>query len=276
MKRRRMTRSTRIALVTLALGFLVEGATEAYQFFANGYLSRAWAGLYYIGIGTTVVGFYLIYRGRSEWTESHRRLVTHGHRALWVALALFCGSAAVLAITALALRVPDRAPLWAEVLVGGGVALSFGNFFLGLLLIVYRLAGRIGRYLGIAAYGWALGVAVLTGWIVAQQFLSLLTEFFTDPLALFASFAPLAFAMAPLFVTYFLLAVVYWDAYRHLRHPGGAEVPPLPALGRSPVQEWTPQGDERHREAGGGASTPGQSTREATPSGASAAPGSRP
>jgi hypothetical protein len=212
-----MTRSTRLALATFALGFVVEAGTEAYQFFAHGYRTQAWPGFYYVGLGTTVAGFYLIYRGRGEWTDSHRRLVKHGHRAAWAALALFAVATVLIVVAGLAFGTHSGAPLWLEALVGGAVAVAFGNFFLGLLLIVYRLVGPLGRALALAAFVWSLGVALLTGWIVGQEYVSLLQQFVSDPLTLVASFAPLAFAMAPLFVTYFLLTGAYLDALHRIR-----------------------------------------------------------
>ncbi len=211
-----MTKRTRLALATFAIGFVVEGATEAYQFFSHGYLAQAWPGFYYVGLGTTAAGFYLIYRGRSEWTDAHRRLLRHGHRAAWAALALFAAATLTIVVAGLTFQSSQGVPLWLEALVGGAVSVALGNFFLGLLLVVYRLVGPVGRALGVTAFAWSLGVALLTGWIVGQQFLSLLQQFLTDPLRLVASFAPLAFAMAPLFVAYFLLTATYWDAFHQM------------------------------------------------------------
>lgn len=216
-----MPEQTRLGLVTFAIGFVVEGATETFQFFANGYTATSWAGFYYFGLATTIAGFYLIYRGRTEWTDEHRRLVRHGHRAAGFSLAFFAAGTLAIAVVGGVSGTAAGAPFWIEALVGGAVAFAIGNFFLGLLLVVYRIVGPIGRSLGIGAFAWSLGIAGLTGWMVGQKFLTLLGEFVTNPLNLVAGFAPLAFTMAPLFVTYFLLTAAYWDAYRNLASPAG-------------------------------------------------------
>ncbi len=213
-----MTLSIRLALLAFLVGFAVEGATEAYQLLAAGYLHQGWIGFYYLGLATTGAGFYLIYRGRHEWTELHRRSVRHSHRFLWAAVALFAG--ATVAIAGLGTLIGGTAtvgpPLWVGWVAGGLVTLALGNFFLSLVLVVYRLVGRWGRTLAVAAFAWALGVAVLTGSIVSDGFLTLFHEFLTNPLGLVVSFAPLAFVMAPLFVAYFLFVGAYADAYRHV------------------------------------------------------------
>lgn len=214
-----MTLSLRIALLTFAFGFVVEGATEAYQFLENGYQGRAWVGFYYIGLIATGVGFYLIYRGRHELTALHLRNVLRGRRLLAIAVGMFALATLAVAVlgTLLGGSGQPNPPVVLAALVGGAVALSFANFFLSLVLIVRHLVARWAEVVAWIAFGWSLGVAVLAGLVVGNGFPTLLQQFFTNPLELVISFAPLAFVMAPLFVTYLLLAVVYWDADRHVR-----------------------------------------------------------
>ncbi len=219
---RRMTRSIRLALTTFIGGFLIEAATELYQLVTYGV---GWSGsgiLTYAGLAATLLGFYLMYRGRHEWTEEHHRNVRRGHRSLWAAVGMFL--VAVVAIGVLATEVGPGldtnafAPLvW---IVGGLVALAFGNFFFGLLTLVAKLVRRFGQILTWVAFGWSMGVAVLTGYVIGGQFPELLSEFLRNPLLLFASFAPLAYVMAPLFVSYLLFAGAYADALMRLRAHG--------------------------------------------------------
>ncbi len=215
-----MTTTTRWALRTFALGFLIEAATEAYQFVSTeGSQQAAWVGFYYVGLVTTGIGFYLIYLGRHEWTDLHRHRVRRGHQALAVALAMFASAALGLWLIA-GVTGPTNTggvPGWAVALVGGLVALSLGNFFLGLVLIVLELIGPWGRALAWAGFAWALGVACLTGFVVGGQIRSLLDEFFSNPLGLVVGFAPLAFVLSPLFITYGIFAGVYFEAERRLR-----------------------------------------------------------
>jgi hypothetical protein len=226
-----MTLSIRLALLTFAIGFLAEGVTEAYQFFTAGYLGRAWVGLYYIGLVASGVGFYLIYQGRHELTELHLRNVLRGRRFLLTAVGMFLAATVAIAILALVLGGSGQAapPVALAAIVGGIVALSFANFFLSLVLIVRHLVSRWAEVAAWVAFAWSLGVAVLTGLVVGDEFPTLLQQFFSNPLELIVSFAPLAFVMAPLFVTYLLLAGVYWDADRHVRllRPGHAPSDPV-------------------------------------------------
>ncbi|MGC2288801.1 MAG: hypothetical protein WA688_02965 [Thermoplasmata archaeon] len=212
-----MTRAIRIALETFIFGFLVEGGTEAFQVTSFGH--SIWIGFYYIGLATTGLGFYLMHRGRHEWTEPHHRNVRRGHMLLWTALAMFIGAAAIIAIVGSLEGGPGHGgpPAVLVWIVGGLVALAFGNFFLSLVVLVARLVGPVGRAVSWVAFGWSLGVAVLTGYMIGNDFLSLLHQFFTNPLGLFVSFAPLAFVIAPLFVAYFLFAAAYLDALLRLR-----------------------------------------------------------
>jgi hypothetical protein len=232
-----MTRTIRIALATFVVGFLVEAGAEIYQFLSYGLDTPGWIGFYYVGLVTTGLGFYLMYRGRHEWTELHHRNVHRGHRLLRAAVAIFVGAVIAIAVLGFVEGGPGAAgpsPVLAW-FVGGLVALSFGNFFLSLAMLVDRLAGRLGRPIAWAAFGWSLGVAVLTGYLVGNEFPSLLHQFFTNPLGLIVAFAPLAFVIAPLFVTYLLFAAAYTEAYLRLRPRGGGATAPLRPPPESPV-----------------------------------------
>lgn len=214
-----MTRTIRLALGTFVAGFLIEAGTEVYQLISYGIREPAWIGLYYMGLAATGLGFYLMYRGRHEWTDLHRRNVRRGHRLLGAAVGIFVGAVAVIALLGTwrggpSGPTPAAALGW---LVGGLVALSFGNFFLSLATLIDRIAGKLGRILAWSAFAWSLGVAVLTGYLVGGEFLTLLDEFFTNPLGLVVSFAPLAFVIAPLFVSYLLFAAAYAEALHRLR-----------------------------------------------------------
>jgi hypothetical protein len=107
------------------------------------------------------------------------------------------------------------APIWVAAPVAGLIVLALGVFFYGLRDRVMPLQSRSGWAFGWVAFAWSLGVAELTGLLVGERILTLLTEFVSNWLALVNSFAPIAYAMAPLFVSYFLLLGAYWDGYRH-------------------------------------------------------------
>jgi hypothetical protein len=222
-------RATEVALATFILGFVIEASTGLFQLLSYGSSRPAWIGLYYAGLVATAVGFYFLYRGRHEWTEHHRKRVVRGHQLLWTAALIFAAAFGVIAAVSAfsgAGGPGAPSPVVAGV-VGGLVALAMGNFFLGLATLVDRLCGRFGRILAWAGFAWSLGVAVLTGLMVGNQLPSLLHEFLSSPATLIASFAPLAFVMAPLFVAYSLFAVAYADAYLGVRRTK-APPPPIP------------------------------------------------
>lgn len=239
-----MTRTIRLALATFAVGFLVEAGTELYQFLSYGIRLHTWIGLYYVGLLTTGLGFYLMYRGRHEWTDAHRRRVIRGHQHLATAVAIFVGALIAIAVLSQfsSFRSGGASASPFAWVVGGLVAVSFANFFLGLTTLVARLVGRWGRLCAWAGFAWSLGVAVLTGAIVGGEFPTLLDQFFSDPLALIVSFAPLAFVIAPLFVSYLLFAAAYLDAWRALRRTpaGPPKEPVLPSSDR-PVAGTSPR-----------------------------------
>lgn len=222
-----MTRRIRTALATFVVGFLVEGGAEAYQLVSFG--QAVWVGFYYVGLVTTGIGFYLMYRGRHEWTDAHKRSVRRGHRFLGAALGMFVGAIISIAILGEFLGTPGRGAPPPELVwvVGGLVALSLGNFFLSLVVLVERLVGPVGRALSWAGFAWSLGVSVFAGYLVGNGFLTLLRTFITDPVRLVVSFAPLAFALSPLVVAYLLFAAAYVEALRRLpAKTGGIDLGP--------------------------------------------------
>jgi hypothetical protein len=121
---------------------------------------------------------------------------------------------------------PNDPPFWVVWTVGGLVVLGFGNFFLGLRNLVRRFETRFGNVLGWSAFAWSLGVSVITGNLVGNQIVVFLHEFFTNWVALIVTFAPVANSMAPLFVTYFLLAGAYAAARRQFEPRGPGFRPP--------------------------------------------------
>jgi hypothetical protein len=230
-----MPPSIRIALVPFMLGFLLEGATEVYQLATLGASGPLASVLYYIGIATTLLGFFYFYRGQQQWKGLHRTAIEHGHRHLLIALSLFGGGTVAVAVLSLVEHATGGSGVLLALgwLAGGLFALALGNFFLSLITIVRELLGRLARLVSWAAFGWSLGVAVLAGWVISVHFVEILRVFFTDPLGLVGTFAPLALALSPLFVTYFLLTAVYWEAYRKPL-PQEAEGPEAPGPAQRP------------------------------------------
>jgi hypothetical protein len=217
--------SSRHSLSLLIAGFLVEGGTEVYQFIERGNLSQGWIE-YYASLGTTILGFYLMFLGLREWTASHQRAarVPHppsGPGRPWSALALWAAGTVTTAALDLAFPNlgPDAAPAWIAWPVGGLVVLGFGDFFLKLRSIARTIGPRLGDALGSIAFLWSLGVATLAGLLVGERVVALLTEFVTDWGRLVVSLAPVVIAISPLAVTYGLLSVAFLLARNNSPRP---------------------------------------------------------
>ncbi|MDE1880657.1 MAG: hypothetical protein KGI89_08930 [Euryarchaeota archaeon] len=225
-----LTETIRLALATFLIGFTIEGATEIYQFVSYDVNQPGWVGFTYLGLATTIFGFYVMYRGRHEWTDLHRKNIHRGHKFLWTAAAIF--GVAVLGIAVLgsvhgAAAASSTPPVVAWT-IGGLIALAIANFFLGLAVLVDHLVGRSGKVLAWSGFGWSLGVAILAGAMIGAQFTTLFVAFFTAPIRLFTDFGPLTYFLSPLFVSYGLLAVAYFEALRRLPRVAGLgrSVPP--------------------------------------------------
>jgi hypothetical protein len=74
--------SARHGLAVAILGFVVEGGTEAYQFLERASLSQGWLE-YYSTLGTTLLGFYLMFLGFREWHKFYPKPVRR-HRIPWL------------------------------------------------------------------------------------------------------------------------------------------------------------------------------------------------
>jgi hypothetical protein len=212
------------ALAVLAGGFVVEGGTEVYQFLSRGSLGTGSAAIYYLTLVTTVLGFYLMFRGLHEWSLFHPRARNRPPRAVgatgapsparpvpWRGLALFGGGAIATAILNVILGGLGRggSPFVIAWLVGGIVVLAFGSFFLSLERTLRPFADRWGAGMTVVAAVWALGTSVVAGLVIGERSLGLLADFFTNWTALVELIAPIVVAMSPLFVAYGLLTIAY-------------------------------------------------------------------
>jgi len=211
-----MAENIRLAIISLAVGFSIEAAAGILQITSYGSAYRRWIGLYYVGLVTTGLGLFLLYRGWYRWTELHPGNALRRGWFLRAVLAILVGAVAAIAVLSTLQGQSSGTPLAVAWLVGGLISFALGTFFLSLVLSVDRLVGRFGRLLAAAGFGWSLGVAVLTGLVVGGQFGSLLRELLTDPLGLIVSSRPLASVIALLFVSYLLFAGAFAEACRRL------------------------------------------------------------
>lgn len=173
---------------------------------------------YFLSIGTTLVGFYFLWRGLYEWNRLTPRPVrVRRQGAPWVGLSMLIAGFAAAALLDVALGSVGNSdvppPLaW---LVVGTMVLAIGSFFLTLRKMVAPLQGPAARGLGWAAFVWALGVSVVSGLSLGHVIGELFVDFFTNWSALILNLGPFIFAVSPLFVAFGSLSVGYAVAYAH-------------------------------------------------------------
>jgi len=210
-------RSERHAIRALEVGFVLEAATEVYQWLTSTRPVGASSIGYYLGLGATLLGFYFLWRGLHEWNRLSPARTRGGPRRLpWESLALLLGGTGAVAALNVALRNvgagDSPAPL--DWLVGGAMVLAVGSFFLNLRRMVARRQTTVGQGIGWAAFVWSLGISAVSGLVLGQAIVGLFVDFFTSWPALFLALAPFIVAISPLFVAFALIALAFADAYR--------------------------------------------------------------
>ncbi len=202
-----------------------------YQFLTRANLTLG-AFEYYTTLATTILGFYLMFLGLREWHAfypkvARTRSVPPKRRWPWVGLTYWTGGTAMTAVLSIALGGGGTGadPFWIVWPVGGVVVLVFGSFFFGLRKEAQLLGSSWRNALGSAAFACSLGVATVSGLVIGDQALLLLTEFVTNWVALVVTVGPLLVAMSPMFVTYSLMIGCFWPVlHQQIR---GVPEPPL-------------------------------------------------
>ena len=204
-------RSEHSAISALIVGFLLEAATEAYQFVGN----VGWIGsnpvAYGASLAATMVGFYFFWRGFYEWNRVRPR----GDRATavprLVPIGMLVGGIGATAMLNVGLGTVGNggtpAPLaW---LVGGAFVWAVGSFFLTLERRIDPFVGPVARGLAFCAWAWSLGISVVAGLVLGQEIVGLFVYFFTNWSELILALAPFVFVVSPLYVAFALIAAVY-------------------------------------------------------------------
>ncbi|MCI4363039.1 MAG: hypothetical protein L3K13_01860 [Thermoplasmata archaeon] len=199
------------SLRLFAIGFLIEAATEAYQLVGLTRSTKGVPALYYASLATTILGFYVMYLGSRRWLRYLQgrpagQRVVRAPRLLRLACAF---AASLLGFFLLGKGSGGSSPLWFGVLVGGVTVVAFADFFSGLYRVAAPAAGPRLRALLLLAVGWSVVVAVYAGVLLGASSVALLHELVTNLPALLTTFAPVAFAMAGLVLTYVILAGVF-------------------------------------------------------------------
>jgi hypothetical protein len=248
-----LTATTRLALLVLTIGFLVEGVGEVLEFTQKTFALQHGDIIYlfYAGPASTAIGFLCAFIGRHEWSELHRRHVLHAHRVLAIAVVMLIavvGSVFVIALDFPTAIVPVALP-WT---LGIIAAVGLGSSFVSYLLIAYHLTSPRGKALLGGALAWAALFSAVTGYELATHFSVIITDLHQNPLAISEALNDLTFYATLLFISYFLLTLAYHDAYRQLQkgvlpkghvpavRPPPKSAPPAPSARPPPAPPSTP------------------------------------
>lgn len=222
-----MTTNLRVSLTVLSLGFGIEGAGELYSFLSRGTYRPGLSLLFVLPVIVTLVGLLFVWVGQHEWNELHRTRVRAAHRTF--ALSLLGAVVAGAVVAALLFEPSLGVPMWARVAFGAAAGSLVLGTFVTYSLLVFHLVARPSKAALLAAVVWALVVAGLVGGTLAAVLPSILSAASQRSFAAPSFLGPVGALSSYLFVSYFLLLVVYVDAHRTVAK--GVTQPVAPAPG---------------------------------------------
>jgi hypothetical protein len=204
--------SERSALVSFLAGFILEAASELYQFVGHGVTPGVAAAAYFAGLASTLLGFYFFWRGGFEWSRlQHAGAKAFPRRPARVSITLAVFGIVSVAAWNFATQTVGAgdtpSPLaW---LVGGVFVWAVAAFFLSLRDRLRPFHGTALAVPGWIALAWAFGIATASGLLLGQEIFGLFVDFFTNWTQLFDALGPFVAAVSPLFVAFALISVVY-------------------------------------------------------------------
>jgi len=204
--------SERSALVCFLVGFVLEAASELYQFAGHEDAPGVAAVAYFAGLASAVLGFYFFWRGGFEWSRlPHAPEKTSPRRPVRVLVGLAVAGIVSVAVWNVATETVGAGgtPFPLAWLVGGIFVWAVAIFFLSLRDRLRPFHGAGLSLPGWVALAWAFGVATVSGLLLGQTIVGLFTDFFTNWTALFEALGPFVGAVSPLFVAFALISVVY-------------------------------------------------------------------
>jgi len=204
--------SERSALVSFLLGFVLEAASELYQFSGHGATWGADPAAYVAGLASALLGFYFFWRGGFEWSRvSHAAAKSRPRRSALVSIPLAAAGIASVALWNIKIGTVGAGgtPFPLAWLVGGVFLWAVAAFFLSLRDRLRPFHGTGLSVPGWLAVAWAFAIATSSGLLLGQAIVGLFVDFFTNWTALFDALGPFIGAVSPLFVAFGLIASVY-------------------------------------------------------------------
>lgn len=225
-----MSRNLRISLTILTIGFGIEGGAELYWLLTQGAFLPGSSFLFIFPAIMTGLGLLFILIGRAEWDDRHRTKV---HQANMIfGLSLLAGVIATVELSFLAYYPSLGTPLWAGVLFGTALGAFVLGTFITYAQLVFDLVSRPSKAALIAAIVWALLISIFIGLALAAALPAILNFVGTRTLSVGSLVEPINYLASFLFVSYFILLIVYLDAHVTVargrpKGPVAQIVPPL-------------------------------------------------
>lgn len=206
-----MTTNLRISLTILSLGFVIEGAGEAYSLLSSGAFLPGTSLVFLASTVVTLLGLLFLFLGRHEWNEIHRSRAARTNQIFGASLA--GGVIAAIEVGMLAYYPSIGTPLWAEVLFGAALASLILGTFVTYAYLVFHLVRTPSRIVLVASSLWALAVSAYIGRVLAGDLPTILAAIAARSLTVEGLLSPIDYLASYLFISYFLLFAAYLDAH---------------------------------------------------------------
>jgi len=219
----------RLTLAILTIGFVIEGAIEAYTYLSRSYRLPYAALIFILGPFVTLAGIFVLWMGRHQWNSLLSRRFRHAHRTFGLSLVALVVAAALLVWYSYGSAAPVS--WWVSWGFGGALMASLFLTFATYVLLALHLTARVGKALLLLALSWAAVVSFWIGQALAQDFGSMIQDLQTRTLADGSLNASVAGFGSYFALTYVLLTIAYVDAFRRVpavspKSPSASVAPP--------------------------------------------------
>ena len=210
-----MVSKIRVTLAILLIGFIIEGALEAYTYVNHSYPLPYASSVLVFGPLISLVGILTLWIGRRDWDQPLRLLFRLAQRAFgFNILALLL---AIVPVVWYGSRSAQPIPSWVAWEFGAAIVAALLFNFVIYVLVAFELTAHSGKTLLFVAFGWACIVSFWIGSILAGKFGAIVLIVQNRTLDIAPVAASISGVESYLAATYFLLTIVYFDAFRRSR-----------------------------------------------------------
>lgn len=218
-----MTVNLRLSLTVFTLGFAAE-SVSGFITLATGATELPFHGLVLaLTPAFSALGILLLWLGRHEWNELHRRRVGHVNAAFAATIVATVCAGVPVAYFGLA---GGTGSGWVGLEFGAAVAVIFAVTFVTYALVAGHLVGRVGKVAMGVGLAWAVVVSGLIGLALTPEFGTIVRLVGARSLAVGGLFRPILLLDALLAFSYLAFFVAFLDA--HHRVAVGRPTGPVP------------------------------------------------